>query len=124
MSFGLTCFPHYPYPRRAVQTPLQSTTPITPSQQAPLSTGQKVSELRKARAGCEIVNNNFRPHVLAHDHLRVWSSPYSIEHQRTFGNELPADVMNRTYTTLLGSYAPGTRDNYAAGLLKFHQFCD
>jgi hypothetical protein len=56
--------------------------------------------------------------------LRVWSSPFSIERQRTFGNELPADVVNRTYATLLGSYAPGTHDNYAAGLLRFHQFCD
>jgi hypothetical protein len=56
--------------------------------------------------------------------LRVWSSPFSIERQRTFGNELPADVVNRTYATLLGSYVPGTHDNYAAGLLRFHQFCD
>jgi hypothetical protein len=111
-------------PAERRRPPLQPTPPTVPSQPVARNINQKVSEPRKARAGCEITNNEYRPHVLAHNCLRVWSSPFSIEHQHTFGKQLPADIVNRTYTTLMGSYAPGPHDNYAAGLLRFHQFCN
>jgi hypothetical protein len=59
--------------------PQPTEVPGAPTQPAATTPNQKVGEPRKARAGCEIENNAFRPHVLAHDRLRVWSSPFSIE---------------------------------------------
>ncbi|KAJ6458898.1 hypothetical protein DFH09DRAFT_891039, partial [Mycena vulgaris] len=79
---------------------------------------------RKPRAGCEIANNFLRPHVAALDRLRTWKSPFGMEHDTKVRNLLPEDVVNRTYAALLGAFAVETHSNYAAGLLRFHQFCD
>ncbi|KAJ7651546.1 hypothetical protein DFH06DRAFT_900440, partial [Mycena polygramma] len=79
---------------------------------------------RKPRAGCEINNNEFRPHVAALDRLRVWSSPYAQEHDTLFRSKMPEDVVNRTYAVIAASWAEGSMGNYAAGLLRYQQFCD
>ncbi|KAK7062189.1 hypothetical protein R3P38DRAFT_2833937 [Favolaschia claudopus] len=72
----------------------------------------------------EIVNNEFRPHVLAADRLRCWSSPFAKEHDAEFRKDFPEDVVNKTYAALFASFDPDTQSDYAAGLLRFHQFCD
>ncbi|KAJ7077208.1 hypothetical protein C8R44DRAFT_896353 [Mycena epipterygia] len=112
------CLPA-PAPRIPQAAPILPT-PTTIQHLAALN-GKKA---RKPRAGCEIDNNELRPHVAALDRLRTWTSPYGQEHDAKFRASLPADVVNRTYTTIFASFAPETQSNYAAGLLRFHQFCD
>ncbi|KAJ6601481.1 hypothetical protein B0H10DRAFT_1746793, partial [Mycena sp. CBHHK59/15] len=65
-----------------------------------------------------------RPHVLAEDRLRVWKSPFAIAHDAAFRRDFPHDAVEKTYAVLLGSFAGPTQSNYAAGLLRFHQYCD
>ncbi|KAJ6472920.1 hypothetical protein C8R47DRAFT_939328, partial [Mycena vitilis] len=65
-----------------------------------------------------------RPHVLAADRLRTWTSPFGLEHDAEFRTQMPEDVVNKTYAALFASFAPGSHTNYAAGLLRFHQFGD
>ncbi|KAJ7466051.1 hypothetical protein FB451DRAFT_1402456 [Mycena latifolia] len=99
--------------------------PLTPAAPLPaVPQPHVVKKPRKPRAGCEIANNELRPHVAALDRLRTWTSPFGIEHDTDFRKQLPADVVNKTYAALFASFAPETHSNYAAGLLRFHQFCD
>ncbi|KAF7330695.1 hypothetical protein MSAN_02447600 [Mycena sanguinolenta] len=79
---------------------------------------------RKPRAGDAIANNALRPHVAAADRLRTWTSPFGQERDTQFREKFPEDVVNKTYLALFASYEPGTHTNYAASLLRFHQFCD
>ncbi|KAJ6503410.1 hypothetical protein C8R47DRAFT_940385, partial [Mycena vitilis] len=79
---------------------------------------------RKPRPGCEITNNALRPHVAAQDRLRVWSSPFAQEREAEFRSLFPEDVVNRTYSVLYASWAEKSSASYAAGLLRYHQFCD
>ncbi|KAG2347657.1 DNA breaking-rejoining enzyme [Suillus weaverae] len=57
--------------------------------------------------------SSFRPHVLAQDHLRLWSAPHSDSFHAS-----------RLLNVMLLSVEAKTRENYGAGLLHFHQFCD
>ncbi|KAG1867443.1 DNA breaking-rejoining enzyme [Suillus tomentosus] len=70
----------------------------------PPSAVHKCIKPRKPRSGNEIALSSFRPIVLAHDHLHSFHS--------SILEELPlADVLKLF-------------DNYGAGLLHFHQYCD
>lgn len=79
---------------------------------------------RKPRAGCEIANNELRPHVLAEDRLRSWSSPFAQEYDTKFRQEFSPEVVEKTYAIIFGAFAEPTQATYAAGLLRFHQFGD
>ncbi|KAG1838711.1 DNA breaking-rejoining enzyme [Suillus subalutaceus] len=74
--------------------------------------------------GCKIAPSSFRPHVLARDHLCHWTAPIS----NTFHSELVRDFtlgdIMQLFNILLVSVEPITRENYGAGLLRFHQFCN
>ncbi|KAJ6621725.1 hypothetical protein B0H10DRAFT_1789580, partial [Mycena sp. CBHHK59/15] len=100
--------PSPPSPRRSKATPLP-TAKVKP---------------RKPRVGHEIENNTLRPHVLTEDRLRTWKSPFALEHDAEFRCNFPAEVVDKTYAALLASFAGPTQSNYAAGLLRFHQFCN
>ncbi|KAJ7606933.1 hypothetical protein DFH06DRAFT_1018882 [Mycena polygramma] len=97
--------------------------PALPRPQFPLL-GPPTKKARKPRAGCEIENNELRRHVAALDRLRVWSSPYAQEHDTLFRATMPEDVVNRTYAVIAASWAEGSLGSYAAGLLRYQQFCD
>ncbi|KAF7368677.1 hypothetical protein MVEN_00192000 [Mycena venus] len=114
-------------------SPTASTTSPAPSSSQPAQATPPIPSLpssshkpkpRKPKAGNEIQNNDLRPHVLAQDRLRLWSSPFSRDHDAEFRKQLPQDVVDKTYAALFGALAPDTQENYAAGLLRFHQFCD
>ncbi|KAJ7205152.1 hypothetical protein B0H12DRAFT_1035115, partial [Mycena haematopus] len=64
------------------------------------------------------------PHVLAKDRLRTWSLTFGREHDAEFRRQMPVDAVNKTYATIFAAYAPNTQSTYAAGLLRFHQYCD
>lgn len=72
---------------------------------------------RKPKAGCEIANNDLRPHVAALDRLRIRTAPHAQEISATFHASLPPDAVNRTYAVLLGAFAKDMMSTYASGLL-------
>ncbi|KAJ6596278.1 DNA breaking-rejoining enzyme, partial [Mycena vulgaris] len=90
----------------------------------PATTQQAKAKARKPRAGAEIAHNAFRPHVLAEDRLRTWKSPFAVKRDAHFRRSLPAEVVEKTYAAITASSAGPTQSNYAAGILRFHQFCD
>ncbi|PPQ74399.1 hypothetical protein CVT24_001069 [Panaeolus cyanescens] len=66
----------------------------------------------------------FRPPVPAADRLTVWSSPYAQRHRETLSSSLPSTLVDKAYQAVGDAIATSTRVSYAAGLLRFHQFCD
>jgi hypothetical protein len=68
--------------------------------------------------------SSFRPHVLARDRLRLWSAPQSDSFHISLLGSLPVDAASRLLDVMLLSVETKTRENYGAGLLCFHQFCD
>jgi hypothetical protein len=107
-------------PRRGPSTLNSTLPPTTPD----VSTSVTRAKPHKPRKGCEIDNNDLRPHVLAEDRLRVWKAPFSLDRDAAFRADLPPEVVDKTYAALFSSFAPETYTNYTAGLLRLHQFCD
>ncbi|KAJ7207958.1 hypothetical protein GGX14DRAFT_634593 [Mycena pura] len=65
---------------------------------------------RKARrpvAGNKIENNDLRPHVVAADHLRIWTSPFGQAHDAEFRSKFPDELVNKAYG--LDQLSPSTR---------------
>ena len=68
--------------------------------------------------------SDFRPPVSAPDRLRAWTSPYSSRNRHHLESSLPQPLVSAAFRVAHDALAPGTRSTYAAGLLRFHQFCD
>lgn len=85
---------------------------------------RKLQKPRKPKKGCELTPSILRPHVLARDRLRHWTAPFSDTfHSALITHFLVPDII-QLFDVLLVSVEPKTRENYGAGLLRFHQFCD
>lgn len=79
---------------------------------------------RKPQKGREINNNSFRPHVKADERLQKWTTPYSLE-QRSYNlSKFPKAIIDAGDDIVATAFAPGSKTTYAAGLLRFNQFCD
>ncbi|KAG0695840.1 hypothetical protein DFH29DRAFT_1005068 [Suillus ampliporus] len=85
---------------------------------------RKTPKPRKPEKGCEIASSSFRPHVLARDRLHHWTAPISDSFHLELVKEFTIDDIVQLFNVLLTSIEPKTRENYSAGLLRFHQFCD
>ena len=79
---------------------------------------------RKPKAGCEIQNNDLRPHVAAADRLFTWQTPFGIRQQSQLQNLIPQTLINPVLMTIRSAYAPNSKSSYAAGILRWSQFCD
>ncbi|KAG1857315.1 DNA breaking-rejoining enzyme [Suillus subalutaceus] len=79
---------------------------------------------RKPKIGNELSSSAFRPHVLARDRLRLWSAPHSDSFRLSILEQLPLEDILQLFDVMLVSIEPKTRENYGAGLLQFHQYCD
>jgi hypothetical protein len=79
---------------------------------------------RKPHGGREITNNSLRPHVAAADRLFSWHTPYGIAHDRHLANILPSPLVESAKFAIRGALAPSSKSSYAAGVLRFNQFCD
>ncbi|KIY46264.1 hypothetical protein FISHEDRAFT_24441, partial [Fistulina hepatica ATCC 64428] len=77
---------------------------------------------RRPRAGSIIRDSPLRPRVLASDRIRLWSTPFSQDLIRI--SPLPEPLMENARSLIYNSFAPATRSTYAAGPLRFTQFCD
>ena len=79
---------------------------------------------RKPKPENYITPSSFRPHVRAEDRLRSWGAPYIDSNRRSALPRFPSHISRLLQNVVLNSIEPGTRKNYGAGLLRFHQFCD
>ena len=85
--------------------------------------------------------SHLRPPVLAAHRLAAWSSPYAQRQRQALEAQLPPSLVDNTYRAIHDAIAPSTRfayvihvtfhltiyplrSTYAAGLLRFTQFCD
>lgn len=79
---------------------------------------------RKPKQGNAIAHSPFRPLVPARDRLRRWSTPHSNSFHSSILDDLPIEDVILLFDVMLISIEVKTRENYGAGLLRFHQFCD
>lgn len=102
--------------------------PASSSEQAqllgPLANYQHSAAPRKPRPENQITHNNYRPNVSAADRLFCWTTPFAIQrHSELFGG-LPPELADHAHSAIRGALAPNSKSSYAAGLLRFTQFCD
>jgi hypothetical protein len=95
-----------------------------PSIGAPPSATHPCKKPCKPKNGNKLSASAFRPHVLARDHLCLWSTPHSDSFHLSILEQLPLNDVLQLFNVMLISIETKTRENYGAGLLQFHQFCD
>ena len=61
---------------------------------------------------------------MAVDRLFSWRTPYSLSHDKSLLAELPPALAQSAKMSITGAQAASLRSTYAAGLLRFSQFCD
>jgi len=79
---------------------------------------------RKPQSDRVIQPSPFRPRVAAADRLFAWETPHSICHCQSLEQSLPSPLVNSAFMAIRGALAPNTRTTYAAGVMRFTQFCD
>ena len=84
----------------------------------------RIRKPRKPRKGDTIVPSIYRPHVLASNRLLEWTSPHTQTFRDTMLQALPESHLTHLFEVMAFSLDQSTRDTYAAGLLRFTQYCD
>ncbi|EKM74719.1 hypothetical protein AGABI1DRAFT_132976 [Agaricus bisporus var. burnettii JB137-S8] len=79
-------------------------------------THSKVSDLPPA--------SSFHPKVKARERLSRWSSPFAEAIKEELSSTIPAELLDCANSAVLDGLAPNTQLSYAAGILRFTQFCD
>ena len=88
---------------------------LTPAS-VPLTTSSRISKL--------LSPSHLRPPVTAAHRLSSWSSPYALRQRRHLESTLSPSLADMAYRTVQSAFAPSTRSTYAAGVLRFNEFCD
>ena len=109
--------------------PKQTSKPIpkTYSQPNPSknpNSSSRVIRARKPHAGRSITHNELRPHVPAAQRIFSWRTPFGSRHQNDVARRLPPPLVKSIMMAVRGALAPSTKSTYAAGPLRFTQFCD
>jgi hypothetical protein len=78
---------------------------------------------KRRRKDAHIEDSPWRPPVVAADRLMAWSTPFAEEYKKTMAQLPPSDA-TRLFEAMLASLDESTRCCYAAGLLRFTQWCD
>lgn len=68
--------------------------------------------------------SSLRPRVLAKDRISKWKSPWSNQSDANMGEFFPEATVSNLRRVVAASVEEPTLQNYGAGLLRFHQFCD
>ena len=76
------------------------------------------------RLDSRINTSPLRPHVFARERFTSWRTPYSITFFHLLSQMFPPDLIDKWRMTVEASVDEGTLKNYAAGLIRFTQFCD
>jgi hypothetical protein len=90
----------------------------------PRSFEGRIVKIRKPKTRDLYIPSTLRPHVLASDRLRCWTSPHAISHYKDVISQIPVSSASTLLEVMLLSLEEKTRSNYGAGLLRFTQFCD
>jgi hypothetical protein len=61
---------------------------------------------------------------MAVDRIFSWRTPYGLSHDQSLLAELPPGLVESAKMSITGALASSSRSTYAAGLLRFNQFCD
>ncbi|KAF5335578.1 hypothetical protein D9758_017968 [Tetrapyrgos nigripes] len=98
--------------------------PFHPTQPSLPSVNSSHFASRRPRPENQIQPSSLRPHVLAKHRLQDWESPWSLEHRAkakaTYGDE----VVQLAEAMAGVSVVESSFETYAAGPLRFTQFCD
>ena len=109
----------------ATPPPISSQSSISDTSSPPCQNTPSLSlRARQPAAGRNITHNPLRPRVAAIDRLFAWQTPHGITHDNFLHQTLPLELAEVAKTSIMGAWAPSTRSTYAAGLLRFNQFCD
>lgn len=84
----------------------------------------RIQKPRKPKVGCNYTPSPFRPPVLARHRIRCWTSPHSASHQNSILSAVPLSEAQNLLDVMLHSLDIKTQECYAAGLLRFTQYCD
>ncbi|KAG2112430.1 hypothetical protein DEU56DRAFT_749356 [Suillus clintonianus] len=79
---------------------------------------------RPPRKDTSITPSHHRPHVLASEHVLLWTTPHGLNFQNDLILRFPDSVVLKIFLVMIQSLDEDTRSNYGAGLLCFTQFCD
>lgn len=79
---------------------------------------------RQPKFGRLIAPNILRPLVPAKERLYFWRTPYGDRHLSELHNKIPPALAHSTYLTIRSALKAETVSTYAAGILRFTQFCD
>ncbi|KAG1876018.1 hypothetical protein C8R48DRAFT_591924 [Suillus tomentosus] len=79
---------------------------------------------RKPKNNNLLVSSSLCPHVLACDRVCIWTAPHSSTFHTSVLSLLPFEDVLKLLDVMLVSIEVKTRENYRAGLLRFHQYCD
>lgn len=118
-------FPLHPFPLFGLH-PTNSHTPKTPpANTQPIPTAPEASTApRKPHKGRELTESSLRPRVRAAERLSTWETPFSLEKKSAELAKFPREVIDSGNTVMLAGLAPSTMTTYAAGLLRWSQYCD
>jgi hypothetical protein len=106
-------------------TKVLSTLSISRTSVIPPSTSfSSTRKPRKPQADRVLISSPFRPRVMAVDRLFSWRTPYGISHDASLSAELPPVLAESAKMSIAGALAISSKSTYAAGLLRFNQFCD
>ena len=81
--------------------------------------GRHISDTRSV-----IQPSTLCPHVATPQRFTHWLTPYGINFMNHLLLTFPLDIIIHNRLVLTQSVSPQTLSNYAAGLVKFTQFCD
>jgi hypothetical protein len=95
-----------------------------PSPPAATITSMSTRKSRRPQADRILTSSLLRPRVMAVDRLFSWRTPYGLSHDESLRAELPPDLVESAKMSITGALAMSSRSTYAAGLLRFSQFCD
>ena len=101
-----------------------SHTSFIPPLVSSLSTTSSTRKPRKPRPDRVLIPSSLRPRVMAVDRLFSWRTPYGLSHDESLLAELPPALVESAKISIMGALATSSRSTYAAGLLRFNQFCD
>ncbi|KAF5388948.1 hypothetical protein D9757_005150 [Collybiopsis confluens] len=109
--------------RSLLPVPPPFTPPSDPSHILEPSTQVELAS-RKPHCDRKIDNNHLRPNVRAIDRLKEWASPYAIQQKAALSEHIPQHILDSAHAIVVEGWAAQTKTSYAAGLLRWHQFCD
>ena len=91
-------------------------TPVPIPTRAPMTTLSRTSKL--------LNSSHLRPPVTAVHRLSSWSTPHALRQRHLSELQLSPSLADMAYTTVQNAFAPSTKSTYAAGVLRFNEFCD